>query len=80
MITLMIFLLRDIDLFWTKSSKRVFLILLGILILIIGSVLLIKGFDKEVNKLPLLFLPYFLFIMYILNRGTVVSQAMFMKL
>ncbi|MDD3241350.1 MAG: hypothetical protein PHQ64_01025 [Bacilli bacterium] len=63
----------------TKSSKRVFLILLGILILIIGSVLLIKGFDKEVNKLPLLFLPYFLFIMYILNRGTVVSQAMFMN-
>ena len=63
----------------TKSSKRVFLILLGILICLIASVFLIDNASKELNKLPLLFLPYFLFIMYILNRGTVVSQAMFMN-
>lgn len=63
----------------TKSSRRLFLILLGILICLIASIYFIDGAGKEINKLPLLFLPYFLFIMYILNRGTVVSQAMFMN-
>ena len=34
---------------------------------------------KIVNVLLLIYLPYFVFVMYILNRGTTVTQAMFMN-
>lgn len=34
---------------------------------------------KKMNSVPLNSLPYFVFIMYMLNRGTVLTQAMFMN-
>ena len=33
----------------------------------------------KINDFTLRYLPYFVFIMYIINRGTVVTQAMFMN-
>ena len=34
---------------------------------------------EKLNSLPLIYLPYFVFIMYMLNRGTTITQAMFMN-
>lgn len=38
-----------------------------------------KDFAGRVNGMLLTYLPYFVFIMYMLNRGTTMTQAMFMN-
>ncbi len=34
---------------------------------------------KQINKMLMVFLPYFVFIMYMINRGTSFTQALFMN-
>lgn len=63
----------------TKSAKRMTLILLLILIVIITACFYIPEVKIKTNGLLLTFLPYFLFIMYIINRGRDITVAMFMN-
>ena len=62
-----------------KSAKRVAFISA----IIIGIVLLIvtmnDGLKKEINNVIMTYLPYFVFIMYLINRGESVTRAMFMN-
>ena len=45
------------------------------------TIIILKNKDvaKIINASLLIYLPYFVFVMYILNRGTTVTQAMFMN-
>lgn len=63
----------------TKSVKKQSIIILAIFILAIIGVIVNKDFASIINNILLTYLPYFVFIMYLLNRGTVVTQAMFMN-
>lgn len=63
----------------TKSAKKqtIFIILVfAVLIMISYAVPEIK---TNLNNMTLTYLPYFVFVMYLLNRGTVITQAMFMN-
>ena len=58
-----------------KQSIVILLLFLGALVLLLIN----KDIHGEINGLLLTYLPYFVFIMYLLNRGTTVTQAMFMN-
>ena len=63
----------------TKSAVT-FAVIIGIVLigLMIG-VFIDKSSLKEINQIPLKSLPYFVFIMYFINRGSVITQAMFIN-
>lgn len=58
-----------------KQAAVISVILLGIIM----AVRINNGFAVIVNGMLLTYLPYFVFIMYLLNRGTTMTQAMFMN-
>lgn len=62
-----------------KSAKRTAAISFFIIIVAIFAVNLNADFRTRTNELIMNSLPYFVFIMYIINRGQVVTQAMFMN-
>ena len=74
-----LFVKRHKKILW-RSSKRLALICLG---LVAVCVLLIHFLPLEerqgINTMLLTFLPYFVFIMYAINRGTGFTQALFMN-
>lgn len=63
----------------SKSAKKIAFVSL---IIVIG-LLIISSFNQDIkqrtNELILTSLPYFVFIMYIINRGQTVTQSMFMN-
>ena len=63
----------------TKSAKRITLISFAALVLSIAACFLFPQVKPQINGLMLTFLPYFLFVMYFINRGKVITQAMFMN-
>ena len=63
----------------TKSAKKTATITLFIFIAFIAIIQLYPEIKTKTNDFTLKYLPYFVFIMYIINRGTVVTQAMFMN-
>ena len=63
----------------TEAVKKQSVVILLILIVIIIGVSINNDFKVKTNELLLSYLPYFVFIMYILNRGTTLTQAMFMN-
>lgn len=63
----------------TKAVKKQSIFIIGIIIVAIFLVTVNKELAKQVNGLLLIYLPYFVFIMYMLNRGTTLTQAMFMN-
>lgn len=63
----------------TKAVNIQSLILLGILVLAILLVVFVPESHDEINRVPLKYLPYFVFIMYYLNRGTVLTQSLFIN-
>lgn len=63
----------------TKSTFRITYIALGVGILAIIACLIFKEATKEVNDILMTSLPYFIFVMYFLNRGGTITQAMFMN-
>lgn len=63
----------------TKAVRNQSIIILSILIVVILLTLFIPEIKEKTNNLMLTFLPYFTFIMYCLNRGTSLTQAMFMN-
>ena len=62
-----------------KSANKTAVILLGILFVLCVVCLTNPAFAAVTNGVILVYLPYFLFIMYMINRGQVVTQAMFMN-
>lgn len=63
----------------TKAVKKQSFVISLILVVVIIGVLINDNFKETTNSLLLTYLPYFVFIMYLLNRGTTVTQAMFMN-
>lgn len=73
-----LFVKRHRKILW-RSAKRIALIagmiFVGVLVLL---VMMPEG-KTEVNELVMVFLPYFVFIMYMLNRGTGFTRALFVN-
>ncbi|MEG2028958.1 MAG: hypothetical protein RR050_03650 [Bacilli bacterium] len=63
----------------TKAIKQQIIVILIIFIIAVVFLILNQAAYKEVNSMLLTYLPYFVFIMYLLNRGTAYTQAMFMN-
>ncbi len=63
----------------TKAVKKQSFIIIGIFAVLSIIILKNKELAKIINASLLIYLPYFVFVMYILNRGTTVTQAMFMN-
>ena len=63
----------------SKSAKKLSLALLVIIIAVIFITTLDNNIRQQINKILMSCLPYFVFIMYLINRGQVVTQAMFMN-
>ena len=63
----------------TKAVKKQSMVIIGIFAILTIVVLKNENVAKIINASLLIYLPYFVFVMYILNRGTYVTQAMFMN-
>lgn len=63
----------------TKTVKLQAIIIASIFAIIIVVSLLIPEAVEGLNNVPLTYLPWFVFLMYGLNRGTTLTQAMFMN-
>lgn len=63
----------------TRSSKRISVVaLVGFAAAIICSIYF-RDFSKEINDFLKNALPYYLFVMYFVNRGQTITQTMFMN-
>ncbi len=62
-----------------SSAKKIAAVSFFIIIAAISISMVREDIKKILNEITLNFLPYFVFIMYIINRGQVVTQAMFMN-
>ena len=62
-----------------KSAKKTAIITLLIFLVLILLVKIDTNASKRINELLMTMLPWFVFVMYIINRGTVVTQSMFMN-
>lgn len=63
----------------TKAVKKQTVILLVIFLVAFATLFFNPKAHKEVNTMLMTYLPFFVLIMYMLNRGTVYSQALFMN-
>lgn len=63
----------------TQAVKRQAIIILVVFAIAILTAIFNSEISKNINNMMLTYLPYFVFIMYLLNRGTTVTQAMFMN-
>ena len=63
----------------TLAIKKQSIVLLFLFLFSIIALLINKDIHQEVNNLLLTYLPYFVFIMYLLNRGQAVTNAMFLN-
>lgn len=61
----------------TYSMKKTALISLGLIVIALIATGTVPDISKQVNQILLSSLPYFVFILYMINRGTLVTQAMF---
>lgn len=63
----------------TKSAKRIALVCVAFFAAAAAALFFFPSAKEDVNGVLLTYLPYFLFIMYLLNRGKIITQAMFMN-
>ena len=70
---------RSVATFISVSYTHLSVVIILILLAVIIAIYLNNDFKAKTNELLLSYLPYFVFIMYLLNRGTTVTQAMFMN-
>lgn len=63
----------------TRSIKRITIIVALLLAGAVGLVEFMPSARDEINQIMMTYLPYFLFVMYLINRGTTIAQAMFMN-
>lgn len=62
-----------------QSAKKITAISLFLIIGILVFIQLNGEIKQKINQLLMMSLPYFVFIMYMINRGQAVTQAMFMN-
>ena len=63
----------------TKAVKKQSIIILVIFIAMIIGITMNENFKTKTNEFLLAYLPYFVFVMYCINRSSSVTQAMFMN-
>lgn len=63
----------------TKTVKKQVVAIIIIFIIAVLGIIIFPNVKKDINQILLLYLPYFVFIMNLLNRGTQYTQAMFMN-
>lgn len=63
----------------TKAVKKQSVIILVIFIAMIIGIMMNNDIKTKTNEILLVYLPYFVFIMYCINRSSSVTQAMFMN-
>ena len=73
-----LFVKRHQKILW-KSSKRIAAICLFLVLGVLLAFYLAPEIKVKTNELLLTFLPYFVFIMYSINRGTGFTKALFMN-
>lgn len=73
-----LFVLRHRRILW-KSALRMTAICAGVVLLLVAATLLRPEMAETVNEMVMTFLPYFVFILYAINRGTGYTQALFMN-
>lgn len=73
-----LFIKRHKKILW-RPVQIVTLIALMVLVIVVGLVLYIPDSKDAVNHMLLTSLPYFVFVMYMINRGTRFTAALFMN-
>lgn len=63
----------------TKAVKKQSVVILLIIIAMIIGIQMNNDFKVRTNEILMVYLPYFVFIMYLINRSSSVTQAMFMN-
>ena len=63
----------------TLAIKKQSIVLIFLFLFFVVVLLLNKGIHQQVNTILLTYLPYFVFLIFLLNRGQTVTQAMFMN-
>lgn len=63
----------------TEAVKKQSLIIFAVFAILIFVSIFFPEAVEGLNSVPLTYLPYFVFVMYSLNRGTTLTQAMFMN-
>ena len=63
----------------TEAVKKQSVVILGIIIAMIIGITINENFKTKTNEILLVYLPYFVFIMYLINRSSTVTGAMFMN-
>ncbi len=73
-----LFVIRHSKLLW-KNSKKVAGISAIIILIAFIIVTINPEFKMSINNMIMTYLPYFVFIMYLINRGENITRAMFMN-
>jgi len=73
-----LFVKRHKKILWS-SSLKIALVSLALVIAAVIALLFVPEEHAEVNEIVLTFLPYFVFIMYAINRGTGFTRALFIN-
>lgn len=73
-----LFVKRHHKILW-RASKRIAVVALAVIFLAVLAVLIFPEAKETVNRLSMTSLPYFLFIMYLINRGTGFTRALFVN-
>lgn len=63
----------------TKSAIKYAIVIIIIFIVAIVGSIVDENIYKSIHEIPLNSLPYFVFIMYFLNRGSIITGAMFIN-
>ena len=73
-----LFIKRHRKILW-RSAERIALVSLGIVCVCILGILFVPEIKRTINHLVMTNLPYFVFIMYFVNRGTGFTNVLFMN-
>lgn len=63
----------------SRMAKRIALVAAALLAIVGVALIFVPELSGKINRMTLGYLPYFVIIMYAINRGQSVSQAMFMN-
>lgn len=73
-----LFIKRHQKILW-KSAKKIAYVSLFLILGCLLAFYLVPQIKREANEIVLTFLPYFMFVMYAVNRGTGFTKALFMN-
>lgn len=73
-----LFIRRHQKILW-KASRRLAAVSLGIVLALLAVFWRMPSVREKINELLLTYLPYFVFIMYAINRGTGFTRALFIN-